>query len=205
MILQHVPGGRRARGALAVVVLVLAGSTLLAACSSTSAADPASCQGGSAKLTVTGTGTASASPDLLTVTVEVDVTARTAALALSQDNTETAAVLAAFTQGGVSAKDLQTTNLSVQPNYVYTDGRQIPSGYAVNNTIEAMVRKLDTAGDLLDAVVAAGGNDLSIDSLDFSLENPEGVQNQARTADAARTTVPATTSVPCARSTTIPR
>jgi hypothetical protein len=167
---------------MGTVLLLVAGSTALTACGTSSAADPASCQGGAPRLTVTGTGTASAAPDLLTVTIELDVTASSAALALAQDNTDTAAVLAAFTQGGVAPKDLQTTNLSVQPDYVTVHGRQVPSGYEVDDTVTAMVRRLDTAGDLLDAVVAAGGNALSIDSLDFSLANPEGVQNNARTA-----------------------
>jgi uncharacterized protein YggE len=175
--------GRKARvaGIAVLVVLVVTGGVLWAVLGSSSAASAASCSGGSPKLTVIGTGTATAAPDLLTVTVDVDVTASSAAAALAQNNTDTAAVLAAFTQGGVASKDLQTTNLSVQPTYVYIRGRQVPSTYEVNNTIQATMHDLSTAGTTLDAVVNAGGNDLSIDSLNFSLQNPQSIQDDART------------------------
>jgi uncharacterized protein YggE len=167
---------------LVVLVLLVVVGGILWGVLGTPSASAASCDGGSPKLTVIGTGTASAAPDLLTVTVEVDVTAPSVAAALTQNNADTAAVLSAFTQGGVASKDLQTTNLSVQPNDVYTQGRQVPSTYEVVNTIDAKLHDLSTAGTTLDAVVTAGGNDLSIDSLTFSLQNPQSIQDEARTS-----------------------
>jgi uncharacterized protein YggE len=151
---------------------------------------------------VEGNGQASATPDLLTVTVGVAVTGPSAGAALTLDNTQTAAVLAAFSQGGVAPKDLQTTGLSVQRSYpepapgvavgqpaiVVGNGRPRPAEYDVDNTVVAKLRDLSSAGSVIDAVVAAGGDATSIDSLVFSLDDQRRIEDRAR-LDAVRQAV----------------
>ena len=163
-------------------LLALAGLSLtLSSCGSPSAAsDPPSCGAGSPKLTVVGTGLATGTPDLLTISVDVSVTGASAAGTLADDNARTAAVLAAFTQGGVAAKDVQTTGLSVQPDFAFTGGRQVLTGYGVDNTVVAKLRDLPRAGATIDAVAVAAGDAARINSLDFSLNDPRGLQDRAR-------------------------
>ena len=178
------------RGAVVVLVLVAlsVGLSVGLSGSPTAAADPPSCGGGSPKLTVVGTGVATGTPDLLTISVDVNVTGSSATSALADDNTRTAAVLAAFTQGGVAARDLQTTGLSVQPDLTFVGGNEVVTGYGVDNTVVARLRDLSKAGDVIDSVANAAGNATRINSLSFSLDDSRGIQDQAR-KDAVRQAV----------------
>ncbi len=141
-----------------------------------------SCTGTSAKLTVQGTGTASATPDLLTVVIEIDVTEPNAQQALSVDNTQAAAVEHALGMSGVSGKDLQTTNLSIQPNYSWINNTSVLTGYAVSNNVTVNFHfPFQNAGNAIDAITGIAGNDVRIDSLNFSFQNPDAAEDQART------------------------
>jgi uncharacterized protein YggE len=163
-----------------LVVLVMAGMAA-AACSS-SAADPVAaakptCGGSSPKLTVQGTGLATGTPDILTVDVGIDVTDPTAQEALADDNTRATAVTAVLTQGGVAAKDIQTTDVSVNPDY---SDKGVITGYEVSNTLTAILRNFATAGSLIDSVAGAGGNATRLDSLNFSVEDTRSLEDEAR-------------------------
>ena len=194
--------GRWPRMAVAVCVLVLAvgaaaGSALLviggaspgrAAAAgggggrdrggATAASGPTTCTAGSPRVTVTGVGTVRTTPNLLTLSVDVHTTAASAGAALASNDTDTAAVVTALTRAGTRRADIQTTNLSVQPDYAST-GSTV-TGYSVDNTIVAKIRTLSSAGTLIDAAVAAGGNAARIDSLAFSLTQPIHAQDRAR-------------------------
>jgi hypothetical protein len=171
---------RLARGAGAIAVFGLAGG-VLAACNGstgTAAVAAAGCGSGMPKLTVQGTGLATGTPNLLTLTLSVNVTTGTSAqAALTLDNQRTAAVIAALKAGGVAAKDIQTTGLSIQANY---NTKDVLTGYAVDNSVVAQIREFRTAGTVIDAAAAAAGNAARIFSLDFSIADPRHLQDQAR-------------------------
>ncbi len=141
----------------------------------------AGCSSSTPRLTVQGNGTASGTPDLLTAVLQITSNASTAAKALSQNNDEVAAAVFALTKNGVSHADVQTTNLSLQPNYVYPKGVQTISGYEVSNTVTAALHHTKTAGAAIDAVVTATGNSAQISSLTFSFNNPSAIEDKART------------------------
>jgi uncharacterized protein len=134
--------------------------------------------GGSLTLSVQGTGTASGAPNLLQVTLDLSSSAPSAVGALTANNTATSAVIAALKSGGVAAADLQTSGLSIQAQYA-TTGTAV-SGYAVDDTVNAKLRDLSTAGSLLDAAVTAGGNAVRVDDLHYSVTNPTSLEDKAR-------------------------
>ncbi len=101
------------------------------------------CASSTPKLTVQGTGNASATPDVLTVAVDIDVTDPNAQASLVDDNTKASAVTAVFTQGGVPAKDIQTSNVSIQPRYNLAGAI---NGYEMTNTFTAELHNFSTAG-----------------------------------------------------------
>lgn len=164
-----------------MVVVLLAAGVVAAACSA-AAADPVAakptCGGSSPRLTVQGTGLATGTPNLLTVTVGIDVTDPTAAGALADDNNKATAVIDALALGGVTAKDAQTSDLSVNPQY---NQNGVITGYQVTNTLTAMIRDFKTAGTVIDDVAGAGGNATRINSLDFSVADTRGLEDRART------------------------
>jgi hypothetical protein len=162
-----------------VAVVVTAGA-LATACSSDpkTVAAKVTCGGSSPQLTVQGTGLATGTPDLLTVTVGIDVTDGAATAAIADDNAKATAVTAVLTKAGVAAKDVQTSNFSIYPQY---NSHGTITGYNVTNTLTAKLRDFTTAGSVIDAIAGAAGNATRIDSLTFSVEDTRALEDQART------------------------
>jgi len=166
-------------GALAVASAGL-GVALTQAGASPPHAPSLGCGSGSPRLTVQGTGQAGGTPDLLTAVFTFSATAGSSASALSEDNAKVSQALAALQGNGVAARDVQTTGLTLQPQYAYPHGAPTLTGYQVANTVTATLRHADTAGAAVDAVVAASGDAAQIDSLSFSFANGASVEDAAR-------------------------
>ena len=136
-----------------------------------------------AQLTVTGEGATEIAPDLATLQVGVTTTGATAAEALAANSAALEAVLARLREAGVEGRDLQTSSLSVTPNWTgyesSSSGPQI-SGYTAMNIVTVKVRKLDTLGAVLDAAVQDGANTLN--GLTFGLQDPRPAMDTARQA-----------------------
>lgn len=155
---------------------------LKVASSSNSSSSSSSCPGSVPKLTVQGNGVATGTPDQLTLVVEVDVTQSNAEAALAVDNTQAGAVDRALEEDGVTAKNIQTTNLSIQPNYTTVDNTFTLTGYAVSDTVTANFgAPFGNAGKAIDDITAIAGNDVRIDNLSFSFADPRALEDEART------------------------
>ena len=130
-------------------------------------------------ISVTGTGTTEAAPDMATLMIGVTTQAATAAEALAANSKATDAVIARLTASGIEARDMQTSNLSINPNWTgYDSSTPTISGYVASNMLTVRVRKLDTTGAVLDAAVADGANTLN--GMTFGLADPEPAYNEAR-------------------------
>jgi uncharacterized protein len=186
---QPITTGRRRPSWLPLLVVVgvaaavILGGVALGVAAGTSGATAgprASCGAGSPKLTVHGSGEATATPDLLTVVVQVTAAEPTAAMALATDNTKATAVVAALRSGGAQSKDIQTSDLSLQPQFSYPKGIPTVSGYQVVNAITATLHDIARSGAVIDDVVGAAGNAAQIQSLSFSTSDTAVVEAQAR-------------------------
>jgi uncharacterized protein YggE len=135
------------------------------------------CGAGAPKLTVEGIGTVDRTPNLLTVSVGIDVTDSSAQASLTDDDNKAAAVVAALKTGGILDKDVQTSNLSIEPQY---NDHQVITGYQVANELTAQIRDFSNAGSVIDALASAAGNAIRIDSLTFSVDDPRAMEDQAR-------------------------
>lgn len=130
-------------------------------------------------ISVTGTGTVEAAPDMATLMIGVTTQGATAAEALAANTTATDAVIARLTASGIEARDMQTANLSINPNWTgYDSATPTISGYVASNMLTVRVRRLDTTGAVLDAAVTDGANTLN--GLTFGLADPEPAYNEAR-------------------------
>lgn len=135
-------------------------------------------------ITVTGTGTSQAVPDMATLMIGVTTQGETAAVALAANSTSVEAVIARLTASGIEARDLQTSNLSINPNWTgYDSSAPAIAGYVATNMVTVRVRNLDGLGAALDAAVADGANTLN--GLTFGLAAPEPALNEARKAAVA--------------------
>jgi uncharacterized protein YggE len=116
-------------------------------------------------ITVNGTGSVTTVPDRATFGFTIDTRAKTATAALAQNSTDAAAVIAALKAAGVSAANLQTSQVSLMPQ-TSQDGTTIV-GYVAQNSVTVRTA-LAGAGKIVDAAVGAGANGVSGPSLDVA-------------------------------------
>ncbi len=112
--------------AVAVGALVVGGTGLglaLSAGATTPVSTSGGCNSSQPRLTVQGTGQADGTPDVLTAVFGFSSSAPSATAALSQNNDEVNQALMALSSNGVAQSDVQTTGLTLAPQYVYAQRR----------------------------------------------------------------------------------
>jgi uncharacterized protein YggE len=116
-------------------------------------------------ITVSGDGSVTAVPDRATFGFSIETRAKTASAALAQNSADAAAVIAALKNAGVTSANIQTSQVSLNPQ-TSQDGTTIV-GYAASNGVTVRTA-LASAGKIVDAAVGAGANGVSGPSLDVS-------------------------------------
>jgi len=140
-----------AQGGDPAAAATASGRTLAVQPGTAAGADGAS----AAKITVTGTGAVSGTPDQLLLSMGVQTSDASVSAALQRANHAVRAVTAALARSGVRRSDIQTSGMSIQPQYAGNSA--LPTGYGASESIAVTVRRLATAGTQLgDAGRAAG-------------------------------------------------
>jgi uncharacterized protein YggE len=162
---------------LLISAILLAAFALGACGATTVVSNPAPTQ---RTLAVTGTGMVYLAPDVAYINIGVHTEKATASDAVSANNDQTQQVVAALKNSGVDAKDIRTTNFSIYPNTQYDQqmGKPGITTYVVDNTVYVTVHQLDKLGDLLDATVQAGAN--NVNSIQFDVFDKSSAIKQAR-------------------------
>jgi len=118
-------------------------------------------------------------PDMATINLGVTTDAATAQAAMQANAAQMSRVMAALKHGGVAAKDIQTSQLSLEPQYVYE--QNLPpklTGYRASNQVTVTVHDLNRLGQAVDATVSAGAN--QVGGINFGLDDPTAAENAAR-------------------------
>lgn len=132
-------------------------------------------------ITVSGEGEVEGAPDTLSVDLGVSIKRPTVGEAVGASAEVATAVVAAVREQGVEESDVQTRSYTVNQEFRFPEnGTPVPDGYRVTNTVTVRIRNLPDAGLVIDAAVAAGGNDIRIDRVAFSLENDGPALTAAR-------------------------
>jgi uncharacterized protein YggE len=135
-------------------------------------------------MSMSGEGRISVAPDMAQVSVGVLTQGRTAKDAGEANAKAMNAVVNALKADGIAARDLGTSNYSIQPVYTQPNpNRAEPpriSGYQVSNTLMVRIRDLAKVGDVLDKVVASGSN--QVYGIDFQVSDISTKLDQARVA-----------------------
>lgn len=160
-------------------VMLLA--VILGACS-TAAAQPVSPSDSPARtITVTGSGQVFLSPDIANISVGVHTEAEDAERAVADNNAQTQNVVQMLVDMGVDRQDIQTTNFSIYPRQDFDDqGRVRDITYVVENSVRVTVRELEDIGELLNAVVESGAN--NVFGIQFDVEDRVSALSDARQA-----------------------
>lgn len=149
---------------------------------------------GNTLLSVSGEGRATRTPDLAVFSAGVTSQAPTAGAAMTANAAQMNKVIAALKAAGIADKDVQTSQISLNP--VYGDQQVGPSGvmraprivgYQATNTVSVKQRDLKQFGKVLDTLVASGANE--VNGPNFQLDNHDAAMDEARIAaiKAART------------------
>jgi hypothetical protein len=94
------------------------------------------------------------------------------------------AVMDAVKAQGIEVKDIQTEYLSLSPAYDWKEGVQIDQGFEASQNLRVKVRDLSKIGTVLSAATSAGANQAG--GVSFTIDDPELLQNQARTEAIAK-------------------
>lgn len=142
---------------------------------------------GNTLLSIAAEGKSARTPDLAVFTAGVTTQGKTAGEALGENAQRMTSVIAALRKTGIAERDIQTSNLSVNP--VYGQPKRLPDGsyeqqdpviigYQASNQVSVRQRKLDQYGKVIDTLVAAGAN--QVNGPAFQIDSPDGALDEAR-------------------------
>ncbi|MDE2412666.1 MAG: SIMPL domain-containing protein [Sphingomonadales bacterium] len=172
---------------VAASVLAVAGLASGSAMAQNASPVPVIAQG-STLLTVSADGKSTRAPDLAVFNAGVTTQGQTAGDAMSANAAAMNKVFAALKKAGIAEKDVQTSNINLNPIY----GQQVVEpngnvtreprivGYQATNSVSVRQRDLKAMGKVLDALVSAGANNINGPS--FQIDNADAAQDEARTA-----------------------
>ena len=132
------------------------------------------------RLEVAATGEVTRVPDIVRINAGVVTQAPTAVEAIRQNGARMERVRAALRRAGVAERDIQTSAISLQPDYRYQENRPpVLTGYRASNEVNVRFRDIAGSGPILDALVAEGAN--QINGPNLGIDRPEAALDEART------------------------
>jgi uncharacterized protein len=150
---------------------------------------PAMAENPPPSISIAGEATISVAPDRAEIEAGVTTQGKTAKQASEANNKAMSDVLLALKGAGIDQKDLQTSQLSLQPQFENRNSgtQQQIVGYRATNRVTVTLRDVGLVANTVDALVGAGAND--IDGVSFSVSQTSKLLDDARTksmADARR-------------------
>jgi uncharacterized protein YggE len=122
-------------------------------------------------------------PDGVSFNFAVSVLAQSSETAMSEASATAELVRVTLDAAGVAKDDIATQNVSVYPEYASsTTGTQTLSGYRAQQVFTVTLRDTAKAGEVVDAVIAAGGNSLQVYGVTPTLIDTDDAVAQAREA-----------------------
>jgi uncharacterized protein YggE len=137
-------------------------------------------------VTVTGVGTINVVPDAVRFYPSVTALANKSSEALATASKTASAVRAALRNAGIATKDIKSSNLSVYPEYNYTQDRgSVIVGYRATQSFTVVIRKADIAGKVVEDVVNAGNENVTINGIVPFITKGSAAMEDARAAAVA--------------------
>ena len=130
-------------------------------------------------VTVNSDGSVKVTPDAVRLNANVSVVAGSNKEALAKTSASAAAVRAALTAAGIAKADIATQSISVYPEYNYTqDKGSVLVGYRGSQGFAVTIKSAENAGTVVDAVIAAGGDNLQIQGVTpFVLDSSKATES----------------------------
>lgn len=163
---------------IAVIAALMIGAATLPSAAFAEAAITQTIAG--TRLDINATGEVARVPDVAVISAGVVSRSNSASGALQETANRMQRVLAALRRAGVPDRDVQTSNVNLNPEYKY-ENNQPPQlvGYSATNNVTIRFRDIRNSGAILDALVAQGANQINGPSL--TVDKPETALDEART------------------------
>ena len=132
-------------------------------------------------VTVEATGSVKVTPDGVQFNFSVFAVESTSRSASQRASVLASQARESLDNSGVDSKDISTQNISVYPEYSYSqEGAQKLTGFRASQSFAVTMRDTKNAGEVVDEVVRAVGTDLTIDTLAPILLDTKDAADQAR-------------------------
>jgi len=133
------------------------------------------------RLDIVASGEVTRVPDVARINAGVVTLALTATAAIEQNGARMAAVRAALRRAGIEERDIQTSSISLNPEYRFVENQPpVLTGYRAGNEVNVRFRDIRNTGRILDALVAQGANQINGPML--TLDKPQEALDEARLA-----------------------
>ncbi|MGZ4626331.1 MAG: SIMPL domain-containing protein [Kineosporiaceae bacterium] len=132
-------------------------------------------------ISVVGHGRARGTPDVCRARLTTTALRPSVAAALADSESAVRRVRDALAAGGVAPADASTSTVTVRTEEDWSGGRGPRLlGYRAEHSVEIVLRDLSAAGRVLGDAVAAGGDAVRLQGVDFTLEDESALRAAAR-------------------------
>jgi hypothetical protein len=130
-------------------------------------------------VTVTGEATIAVAPDSAMIRIGVSSQDKTAREASDANARQMTAVLAAIKSNSIADRDIQTSRLSLQPQYdPNKSGTARLTGFQATNQVTVRIRDIGNLAPVLDSAISAGANEMS--GIEFIVSEQSKLLDRAR-------------------------
>lgn len=129
-------------------------------------------------ISVQGDGKVFAQPDVFILGISISSVASTTAEAQEQTKTDAETITALAKSAGVAEKDIQTTEMSIYPEYDYSTNTQKIKGFRATHGLTLKIRDLKQVDTLIPQVTFS--NNVQISSMSYDIDDKTDLYSEAR-------------------------
>lgn len=138
-------------------------------------------------ISISATGEASQAPDTANISAGVVTESEDSEKAMQDNAAQMEKLIDAIAKAGIDDKDVQTSGISLSPRYHHQRDRKPQiTGYRARNTVRVKVHKIEELGKVLDAMAAAGANQIHGPSLEIGDPGPVMAEARQKALDKAQ-------------------
>ncbi|HCQ89947.1 MULTISPECIES: SIMPL domain-containing protein [unclassified Clostridium] len=126
---------------------------------------------------VIGIGSIQAEPDIAIVNLGVMTEDKNLETAQRENIMISNRVINQLEEMGILRRDIKTSIYNIEPQYDYIEGKQVFRNYKVTNIFTVTIRDIRRVGEIIDASVSIGAN--NVGNISFTISNPRYYYNKA--------------------------
>jgi len=129
-------------------------------------------------ISVTGESERFVVPDTASISFSMTRKSKDLSEATDSVNSRMKELLSSLKSDGVKESDIKTTGYNVNPQYVYTDRKQVFDGYRVTQSVQIKIKDLDNVNSVVTKIGEIQVDNVS--GLSFFIDNDQEIQEELR-------------------------